>query len=152
MADLVTSSRRPSTALVDMALGEFSVRPDDLVSFPSGLPGFEQCRSFVLVSGGDLAPFSCLQAVGDLEASFLVIDPRRVLADYRCTLGHADRARLGAGESSVLLWLSVVSFGPGDQMWVNLRAPIVINPDKMLGYQVLPHNSLYPLRHPLASA
>jgi flagellar assembly factor FliW len=32
---------------------------------------------------------------------------------------------------------------------VNLRAPIVINPSRMTGFQVMPHNSLYPLRHPL---
>ena len=32
---------------------------------------------------------------------------------------------------------------------VNLRAPIVINPQTMVGYQLMPSNSLYPLRHPL---
>jgi flagellar assembly factor FliW len=35
---------------------------------------------------------------------------------------------------------------------VNLRAPIVVNPARMLGFQVMPHNSLYPLRQPLALA
>jgi flagellar assembly factor FliW len=70
---------------------------------------------------------------------------------YRNTLGPADLARLGAAPDTVLLWLSIVSFDDAERAFVNLRAPIVINPERMLGYQVMPHNSLYPLRHPLAS-
>jgi flagellar assembly factor FliW len=49
------------------------------------------------------------------------------------------------------LWLAIVTLDQDERAFVNLRAPIVVNPERMLGYQVMPHNSLYPLRHPLAS-
>ena len=35
---------------------------------------------------------------------------------------------------------------------VNLRAPIVINPERMLGQQVIPYQCIYPLRHVLLEA
>jgi flagellar assembly factor FliW len=152
MGTHVTPMTPPGPIRVDTGFGEFTVNPGDLVSFPSGLPGFERCRSFALLSSEELAPLSYLQAVGGPPASFLVIDPRQVLPDYRCALGQSDLGRLGATESSVLLWLAIVSFTDDDHAWANLRAPVVINPQKMIGYQVLPHNSLYPLRHPLTPA
>jgi flagellar assembly factor FliW len=66
-------------------------------------------------------------------------------------VNQSDLARLGANVDTVLLWLALVSFDDDGQAYANLRAPIVINPERMLGYQVMPHNSLYPLRQPLAS-
>jgi flagellar assembly factor FliW len=41
---------------------------------------------------------------------------------------------------------------PDGTIAVNLRAPIVINPTRMVGQQVIPHNSVYPLRHVLLEA
>jgi flagellar assembly factor FliW len=46
------------------------------------------------------------------------------------------------------VWLAVVTV-QAEQTVVNLRAPIVINPARMLGYQLMPSNSLYPLRYEL---
>ena len=66
-------------------------------------------------------------------------------------LGQTDLMRLGANETTALLWFGVVSLDAEGAAYINLRAPIVVNPERMLGYQVMPHNSLYPLRHPLAS-
>jgi flagellar assembly factor FliW len=131
--------------------GAFTVAPQDRVRFPSGIPGFEDCREFVLVSPGDLGSLSCLQSLEGPPASFLVVDPRRVLPHYRCLLGTTDLMRLGATADTVLLWLAIVSMDEAGQAYANLRAPIVINPERMLGYQVVPHNSLYPLRQPLSS-
>lgn len=132
------------------AFGEFDITPSEVVSFPSGLPGFETSREFIVVSTPAMGVFSLLQST-DGAVSFLVVDPRRVLADFRCVLGQTDQARLQAGPGAVLLWLSIVTFEPSGHAFVNLRAPIVINPERMLGYQVMPHNSLYPIRHPLTS-
>jgi len=47
--------------------------------------------------------------------------------------------------------LPAPAFAAGQGPSVNLRAPVVINPARMVGCQVMPHDSLYPLRHPLAA-
>ena len=53
----------------------------DAVRFPNGLPGFEACRSFVLMQNEVLGPLQLLKATEGPAASFLVIDPRRVLPE-----------------------------------------------------------------------
>ena len=131
-------------------LGHFSVDAGQVITFPLGLPGFEQCRKFVVVDSEEWAPLRHLHAV-EAPVSFLVVDPRIVMPGYRCVLSQTDLVRLGAAESDVLLWLAIVTVDESGNAWANLRAPIVVNPGRMLGYQVMPHNSLYPLRHTLAS-
>ncbi len=133
---------------VETAFGMFDVGPDDIVSFPAGLPGFEECRQFVVLSSRDLEPFKCLQSVDGPSASFLAVDPRRVFPDYRCLLSDVDRVRLGDPDEAQLVWLAVVTV-QAEQTLVNLRAPVVVNPARMLGYQLMPSNSLYPLRFEL---
>jgi len=129
--------------------GDFEADPKDVVTFPDGLPGFEQCHRFVVLSSAETAPLQLLHAVGGPAATFLAIEPRLVLADYRCALTPADLLRLGAIEATALLWLALVVLDDGGAPSVNLRAPVVINPARMTGFQVVPSNSLYPLRYPL---
>lgn len=139
----------PGDTRVDTAFGTFHVAPGDVIAFPSGMPGFEQCRRFVLLSSAELSPFQCLQSVDGPAASFLVLDPRRALPDYRCTLSEVDRRRLSSTDDEALLWASIVTV-QADETLVNLRAPIVVNPALMVGFQLMPSNSLYPLRFELA--
>ncbi|MGE3276377.1 MAG: flagellar assembly protein FliW [Vicinamibacterales bacterium] len=134
---------------VETRFGAFDVAVHDLVNFPEGLPGFEQCRRFVVIGSEQLAPLQCLHAVDGAAASFLAIDPRVVLPGYRCQLSPHDRHRLGVTDTTVLLWLSIVTVTEEGEAFANLRAPIVINPERMTGFQVMPHNTLYPLRQPL---
>ena len=122
----------------------------DTIRFPQGLPGFEKCRGFVLMASEALGPLQCLKAVEGPPASFLVIDPRRVLPEYRCDLSDVDRARLGAAEEATLLWLALVTIELDGTITVNLRAPIVINPAAMVGHQVVPYHCVYPIRHVVA--
>lgn len=135
---------------IQTSFGTFAIDLRDVVHFADGLPGFEQNRRFVLLSSPELAPLHVLHHVDGPAASFLAVDPRVVLRDYRTVLSATDRIRLGDADDTSLLWLALVTMDAGPGPSVNLRAPIVINPARMVGFQVMPHNSLYPLRHPLA--
>ena len=143
-ADPVTNPTRLETRF-----GTFEITPDQLVRFPTGIPGFEQNRTFVLISARDMSPLQCLQATEGPPASFLVIDPRLVIEGYRTTLNDADKARLQVVDQTPLLWLAIITLSPDAPAYVNLRAPIVINPARMLGCQVIPSETVYPMRHPL---
>ena len=134
------------------AVTETEITVSEAVTFPDGIPGFESCRSWVVMAAEDATPLRRLQALDGADAAFLAIDPRGVLENYRCDLSASDRRRLGAGEDDALLWLAIVMMEPSGALTVNLRAPIVINPRTMTGQQVLPHNCLYPLRHVLVDA
>ena len=123
----------------------------DIVCFPHGLPGFESCRGFALFKA-DAAPFQWLTSVEGPAASFLTVDPRLVLPNYRFALSKNDLARLGADEDTPLLWLAIVLLEGDGTVAANLRAPIVINPATMLGQQAMPQDCLYPLRHVIVPA
>lgn len=141
-------TNRSSLAVKRDSTAEPPPRPD-LISFANGLPGFEACRGFVLMAA-DQVGLEYMTSVEGPAASFLVVDPRRVQPGYRCQLSEADRLALGVtGPDEALLWRSFVMVEPDGTIAVNLRAPVVINPAKMVGQQVIPFESLYPLRHVL---
>lgn len=148
-APVNTQDFEPGRLRLQTRFGEFEADPRNVVRFPVGLPGFEACRNFVILDSITMAPVQCLHAVDGPPASFLVVDPRLVLPEYRCVLSVPDRERLGATDETPLLWLAVVSVQDDGSASVNLRAPIVINPARMEGFQVMPHDSLYPVKFPL---
>jgi flagellar assembly factor FliW len=123
--------------------------PGNVVAVRDGLPGFEHCRRFVIIASSDLEPLVQLQGLDGSRPSFLALDPRQVRPDYATRLTLADRTRLEAGDTDVLLWLALVRL-EGGRLLVNLRAPVVINPRRMLGLQVVaadsPYDTAYELR------
>ena len=123
-----------------------------VITFNAGLPGFEACRSFVLMASDGDEALHYLTAIDGPTASFLVIDPRQVQPGYRCELTESDAQRLGAQDNATLLWLALVMLEDNGTVSVNLRAPVVINPVRMVGQQVIPYNTTYPLRHVLVQA
>jgi flagellar assembly factor FliW len=125
-----------------------------VVEFPDGLPGFETCRQFVILSGPAVEPFTIVQGLGPDAPAFAAIDPLRVVDGYRAELEPADLARLGANNSDAtpLVFLALVSANQAGQATVNLRAPLVINPATLLGIQLIGSESTHAVDHPLRAA
>ena len=136
---------------VETPFGTFEVESRNVLAFPRGLPGFERCHRFVLLSHSTFAPLRCLHAVDGL-VSFLAVDPKAVMPDYPCSLPAEQRAQVGAEADTPLVWLALVSVGDGEDVpTANLRAPVVINPTSMQGCQVFLDDARYPVRHELAA-
>ena len=68
--------------------------------------------------------------------------------DYSCRLDDLQRRRLGATLDTPLLWLAIVRVADGGST-VNLRAPLVVNPERMRGLQLLAGHDDYDTNHPL---
>jgi flagellar assembly factor FliW len=134
--------------VIDTRFGRFSLRSDSTITFAEGLPAFEKCRRFVLLSSDDLAPLWCLQSLDAPEPCFLAVDPSRLVPRYQRSLSDADRARIGDGHGD-LIWLALVTVGNDEQAVVNLRAPVVIDCTNMIGVQVIQASGQYQVRHPL---
>jgi flagellar assembly factor FliW len=137
-----------SSAVVDVAtrFGAFPVDLRDVVTFPAGLPGFEQCRRYVVAAAAELAPFVCLHGLDEPGPSFLLVDPAQVAADYRVPLSADDLRRLDAASGDALVWRVIVTLD-AEGATVNLRAPVVVNPRRMRGLQVLAGEVAYPVDH-----
>lgn len=133
---------------IDTRFGSFPARVEDVVTMTDGLPGFENCHRFVVVTAEALAPLTCLQGLEGARPSFLALDPRLVISDYAAMLPASDRRRLDVHEADPLLWLALVQIGE-DGGRINLRAPVVIDPRRMIGLQVIDADNPYATDHPL---
>ncbi len=136
---------------IETRFGSFDVQSDAVVAFPEGVPGFEGCQRFVIVTAPTLDPLTCLQSLDDPHPSFLAVDPRLVVPDYHLELPPAARHRLEARDDDRLVWLALVRLD-ADTALVNLRAPVAVNPRRMIGVQVIPGESPYPVDHRLSLA
>ena len=108
--------------------GEITYTQDDVLSFPRGLPAFENSRSWVLVGDEDNA-VKWLQNIEDGALALPVTTPDAVMPDYNARIPEDELELVGSMDPSDLALLIVVSI-PEAAPWnmtANLRAPILLN-------------------------
>jgi flagellar assembly factor FliW len=120
------------------------------LTFPAGLPGFEDYTAFALIEDEYYAPFGWLQALDDPHISFLIVSPQAVVGDYALDLAEEEREALRL-ENEVAPRLYCIVTVPQDmhEMTANLKAPVVINPARRRGKQVIRTDERYSLRQPV---
>lgn len=119
-----------------------------VITFSSGLLGFEGLTRFALVDDKDIYPYRVLQSVDDPWVGFTVIDPFLFCSDYSVTMSETDRAALELEDTDTMIVLAIVVVSE-EQMEVtaNLLAPVIINPRVGSGRQVILQGSSYSVRH-----
>ena len=123
-----------------------------VIHLPTGLLGFEQVKHYILVGAAEEAPFMWLQMVEEPKLSFLVVEPVRIVADYRPDISDADAEFVGLQQPEDALILNIATLHPDGTMTVNLKGPIVVNRYTLVGKQVIPSNAgQYSLRHAVAA-
>jgi len=132
-----------------------------VIAFADGLPGFEQQRRFVLLTGPSFEPFTILRGLGPDAPSFATIDPRTVVPEYAPRVSPQDLVRLNASAGDPLVWLAIVSLDASGEATANLRAPVLISPASLRGVQLIDINGAagsdspapqYRFDHPLRAA
>lgn len=119
-----------------------------VIHFPEGLPGFDRALHWELIQNDDARPFLWLRALEGPPVSLLLIDPREVIADYQVMFSRHELARVGLAPTDPKVVFGIVTLR-ADGPTVNLKAPLVFNPGRMLGTQVILEDAQWPLRHPL---
>ena len=140
--------------------GSLSVDSHKTVTFPDGLPGFEDCRLFTVLphhmaEGGKGSPFVWLQSLERGDLAFLAIEPHQVFPDYAPRVPRAELESLCLTEENVLPRLySLLTVPQGDPAGItaNLMAPILINSSTRVAKQVVLNTDQYGLRHRLIPA
>lgn len=111
--------------------GELEYTPDSALTFPRGLPGFEDCRQFVLLDQPDFSPLVHMQSLETPELCFLALPVRTVDEAYEIALSPEDREAAGLGDldepGRATLDLALLSVATDGRLTANLLAPIVIN-------------------------
>jgi flagellar assembly factor FliW len=121
----------------------------DVITIPEGLLGFRSFTHYILLPDPVVIGLSWLQSLTAPELAFALIAPPLALGDYRVEIRHADRAALELDDQFSALTYVILNRGEGGGLTVNLQGPLVFNPIRRLGRQLVLTSSRYPVRYPL---
>jgi flagellar assembly factor FliW len=132
--------------------GRLEVFPDQVLTFSGGLLGFEEFHEFCVVAPEALQPLTFLVSCDDPGVAFPVLPARTCLADYAPAIPPDAREAVEAQPGQPLEILAICAVAQDTlTLHANLRGPVLINPAKRLGFQVVLHDSPYSLRHLLGA-
>lgn len=131
--------------------GPITYEPEDVLDFPNGLFGFEKERQFLLLPfSGSQGNMLCLQSVAAPSPAFILMNPFSLKPDYAPMLSPEELKVMGVSESYELCYyVMCVAREPVGESTVNLRCPVVVNPDLRRACQVILDTQDYHMRHRL---
>ncbi len=126
--------------------GEIEIDQEQVVTFPHGVPGFEQEHQYVFIPLED-SLFVVMQSIQS-PLYFVVINPFQVFPDYDFSLSSSDQGLLGINDpKDVVVYNIVVLRDELAQSTVNMQAPIVVNIRSKQAKQILLNQ--YQIKQPL---
>jgi len=133
--------------------GEIEVKPEELIVFPEGIVGFDHVKRYALLESEECEPFVWLQSVDDPDVAFIIVDPSALLDNYEVEVAEEELDALGFDDASNAA-VVVLAAIPVDveNATMNLRAPLIINPDTCQGRQVILSDDQHPTKLPLFSS
>lgn len=118
--------------------GDFELEEKNKIVFPSGLPGFEELREFIVLKIIDTRPIYWLQSIENKYISLPVIIPFEIFEEYCIEIDEKETDDLKIESQNDILIMNVVVI-PDDitKMTVNMAAPIIINAKAGIGKQII---------------
>lgn len=129
--------------------GSLEVNENDIITFSSGLLGFEHLTRFFIVDPADDTLILWLQSVDSADVAFPVLEPKIFKADYKVRLSASELRLLSLDAivgNSVLVYSILTIPEDVTKMTANLKAPIVINTADQRGRQVVLQENDYTVR------
>ena len=132
--------------------GEIESEPEDIITFPAGLFGFEEEHTFLLLPfEGSNGSMLCFQSTVTPGLAFVALDPFVLRHDYTPVLQKAELNLFGVEDVQELAFYVLCAVkNPASASTVNMRCPVVIHPDKREARQIIMEMDAYEMRHPLA--
>lgn len=120
--------------------GEIDVQDDKIINIDKGIIGFPDMKLFTLVfdSEKEEKNIGWFQSLDETAFAMPVIDPKKILDDYNPTIEDELLKPLGEltpDNTYVLVTVKVPS--NIEDMTINLKAPIIINTDTLIGGQII---------------
>lgn len=153
MLRVVSGSSAEVGVVHSPVLGRLEVDPGRVVHFLEPLAGFPTCLRYALLpymqaSGREDPAIRWLQAMEAPFHTFVVTDPWSVAPDYEPEIADADARQLDTLSFAEAALYGIVTVSPGgEDLTINLRAPLVVNAQLRLGKQVVLLNREYSTRH-----
>jgi flagellar assembly factor FliW len=129
--------------------GSLTIDEADVLTFVDGLIGMEECRRWVLLADAQNSSLGWLQNLDHPEVALGVVNPRRFVADYQARVARRDITPLGLQNPQDAQVLVIVSKS-GNELTLNLKAPLVIHLAERLGRQIVTRDD-HAVQHPIHS-
>lgn len=131
------------------SFGEIEIDEENVLTFPEGIPGFEQYKKFIVINNPDEEnPFDWLQSVDNEDLAFVIINPFFAFPDYDITIPESAIEKLKIkDETDIFVYTIVVVPENIEDMTTNLSGPIIINGKEKLGKQVILEDNRYITKH-----
>ncbi len=147
---MVEASQVMEKYYVKTTLGDVTYTESDIVLFPEGIIGFEDKSKFIIFNKQGFEPFQWLICVDDPALQLPIIDPLMVKEDYIAQSGLRELQSIGLEDINGGQLFVIVTVGKSiHNVSANLRGPIVINPSRKLGKQIILSESNYSLKQPI---
>ncbi|MBY6052165.1 flagellar assembly protein FliW [Cytobacillus firmus] len=127
--------------------GEQEIKIEEIIKFPSGIPGFLDEKEFYIIplEGTDLF---VLQSVKTTEVAFIVTDPFVLFPQYEFDLPEEALEKIEIQSNKDVATFAILTIRePFQETTANLQAPLVINQTKKLGKQVILNQTTYQTKH-----
>ncbi len=125
------------------------VPAEDLIRFPEGMLGLDDCHSWVLLADAQSETVGWLQSTTRPSVALAVVSPRRFVPDYQLRVFRRELASLELARPEDAQVLSIMSKNERG-ITLNLKAPILMNLEKRLGRQVIANGEM-PLQYELTT-
>jgi len=113
--------------------GELTIAPEQIFIFPNGIIGFTHLTEYVLISDDSTAPIQWLIAIEDPTIGLPIINALIIDMQYKPALD------VDPTQNTVFV---VVNLSQG-QISINMKAPIIMNSQTMLGEQIVLSSERY---------
>ncbi len=140
---MVNAPAEGATTVESPRFGTVTYAESEVLVFPWGIPGFDDLRSFLLLSLESQEQLLWLQSLDDVGVALPLCDPWQFFPEYEPKLPGFARLSLDLErpEDFVILCVTVVpESGP---IFLNLMAPIVVNLRTRVARQIALEGSTY---------
>lgn len=129
--------------------GTLEIQSHDIIRFPEGLFGLQDCQHWVLLADAENDALGWLQSASRPDLALAVVSPRRFVPTYQLRVGRSELNRLSITDPKTAHILAIV--GKNERgITLNLKAPLVIHLEERLGRQVI-NNGNEPIQYQLHS-
>lgn len=130
--------------------GQVQLSHEDIITFPEGLLGFQDLRTFVLLDDPNDDIFAWLQSCESPSIAFPVLEPELFSESYKINLNKSDLEVLQMANASGVRSFCIVTI-PDDPtlMTANMKAPIVVNVQKKRARQCVLQDNNLAIREPI---
>ena len=137
----------------NVKFGEVSVQRDSVVTFTTGIPGFERFTDYGLVAVDEEDPFLRLLSIEEPRLGFVIVNPMLIWADYNPEITKDDLESLAISKPDEMEVYCVVTLSEvADEVTVNLKGPICVNSTTMKAKQLILVDDRYQTKHSILEA